>query len=88
MSGGSARFIRVNNFDEWYDKDFTRDYYYLDLDKKYRYIAAAGFQGIELFWFDIPTLQAKFGKRENFTECLNDRSIEKVTGCYGTKLGA
>ena len=34
MAGGSARFIKVNNFDEWYDKDFTRDYYYLALDKK------------------------------------------------------
>ena len=88
MAGGSARFIKVNNFDEWYDKDFTRDYYYLDLDKKYRYIAAAGFQGIELFWFDIPTLQAKFGKLENFTEFLNERGIEKVTGCFCINLGA
>jgi len=51
MSGGGSKFVTVNNFDEWYDKDFTRDYYYLSHDKQYRYVSAAGFQGIEIMWF-------------------------------------
>jgi len=88
MSGGGSKFVTVNNFDEWYDKDFTRDYYYLSHDKQYRYVSAAGFQGIEIFWFAIPAIQSAFGSFENYTAFLNERGIEKVTGAFCINLGA
>ena len=88
MSGGSAKFIKANNFDEWYDKNFTRDFYYLDHDKKYRYIAAAGFQGIEMFWFDIPHILSVFGSFENYNNFIRERGIERVTGIFCINLGA
>ena len=88
MAGGSAKFIRANNFDEWYNKDFTRDYYDLDHDKKYRYIAAAGFKGIEMFWFDIPHVLNMFGSFENYNDYIQERGIEKVTGIFCINLGA
>ena len=86
--GGNARFIKANNFDEWYDKDFTRNYYYLDHDKKYRYVSAAGFQGIELMWGDIGHIKNTFGEYDNYIAYLNERGIEKVTGCFAINLGA
>ena len=85
---GQPRFVKVNNFDEWYDKDFTRDYYYLDYDKIIRYIAGCGFKGIELMWFATATIPAMFGSYENFTAFINERGIERVTGMFCINLGA
>ena len=85
---GNPPFVKVNNFDEWYDKDFTRDYYYKDWDKVIRYIAACGFKGIELMWFACNTIPAMFGSFENFNEFINERGIEKVTGMFCINLGA
>jgi len=85
---GNPRYVKVNNFDEWYDKDFTRDYYYLDYDKVIRYVSACGFQGIELMWFATSTIPAMFGSFENFTAFIQERGLEKVTGMFCINLGA
>ena len=85
---GHPNFVKVNNFDEWYDKDFTRDYYYLDYDKILRYIAGCGFKGIELMWFDTATIPNMFGSYQAFTDFLQERGLEKVTGMFCINLGA
>ena len=77
---GQPRFVKVNNFDEWYDKDFTRNYYYLDWDKIIRYIAGCGFKGIELMWFATSVIPAMFGSFENFKQLF----IKQAATLFGS----
>ena len=79
---GCPEFKKINNFEEWYNKDFTGDAYYLDWDKIIKYLATAGFKGIELMWYQIDAIRSLFGSLPAFTEFLNERGIEKVTGCF------
>lgn len=85
---GAPGFKKLADFEEWYNKDFTADAYYLDWDKIIKYLATAGFQGIELMWYQIDQLRMLFGNLPAFTEFLNERGIEKVTGCFSINLGS
>lgn len=85
---GCPEFKKINNFEEWYNKDFTGDAYYLDWDKIIKYLATAGFKGIELMWYQIDAIRSLFGSLPAFTEFLNERGIEKVTGCFSINLGS
>lgn len=85
---GAKRFVKLNNFDEWYNKDFTADAYYLDWDKNLKYLSTAGFRGIELMWYQLDQIRGLFGSLEAFSAFLNARGIEKVTGCFSINLGA
>lgn len=88
MWGGSTKFKKINNFNEWYHGDFNRAAYYQDWDSVLRYVAGAGFKGIELMWFDLFKILKQFGSYQNFNEFIHERGIEKVTGCFCINFGA
>jgi inosose dehydratase len=88
MWGQNMAFKKINNFEEWYEGDFNRAGYYKDWDSCLRYMAGAGFTGIELMWFNLPQILNQFGSYENFNEFIRERGIEKVTGIFGINFVA
>ena len=85
---GFPRFRKIRDFEEWYDKDFTADGYYQDWDMTLKYLSTAGFKGIELMWYQIGLLRMLFGSLPAFSEFINERGIEKVTGCFSINMGS
>lgn len=88
MWGQALSFVKINDFQEWYHGDFNRAGYYKDWDSVLRYIAGAGYRGIELMWFHLPRILMQFGSYENFNEFIRERGIERVTGCFCIDFGA
>ena len=69
---GNINYKQINNFNEWYMGDFGSAYYYQDWDKILRYFAGAGFKGIEIMVFSVPSI----------TQCLwLDEKFQRV--CSG-----
>ena len=62
---GNINYKQINNFDEWFMGDFGTAYYYQDWDKILRYYAGAGFKGIELMIFSVPSIVNAFGISRN-----------------------
>ena len=85
---GNINFKKINNFPEWFDGEFNNSYYYLDWDKVLKYNAAAGFKGIELMIFNIPSIVGAFGSMKNFKDFANERGIEKISGVFLQHPGA
>jgi len=85
---GTPGFTKTSNFEEWYNKDFTADGYYMDWDKILKYLSAGGFKGIEFMWMMFEPVRMLFGDLKTFTAFINERGIEKVTGCFSINLGA
>lgn len=87
---GDIKFRQVppDNFNEWYLNDFNNMYYYLDWDKIIKYIAGAGFEGIELMVFQIPNLLKTFGSMKNFKEFCEERGLKRITGMFSHHIGS
>ena len=85
---GNINYKQLNNFDEWYMGDFGAAYYYQDWDKILRYFAGAGFKGIELMVFSVPSIVNAFGSMKNFKEFAQERGIERITGMFSHHVGS
>lgn len=85
---GVPKFKQINNLSEWYDKDFTADGYFQDWDNILKYLSTAGYQGIELVWYQLDMLRLQFGSLAAFAEFIKARGIEKVTGGFSIHMGS
>ena len=85
---GNISYKQVQNFDEWFMGDFGNAYYYQDWDKILRYHAAAGFKGIELMIFSVPSICNAFGSMKNFKDFAQERGIERITGMFTHHIGS
>ena len=85
---GNINYKQVTNFDEWFMGDFNTSYYYQDWDKILRYYAGAGFKGIELMIFSVPSIINAFGSMKNFKEYAKERGIERITGMFSHHVGS
>jgi len=85
---GVINYKQLTNFDEWYMGDFNSAYYYQDWDKILRYFAGAGFKGIELMVFSVPSIRNAFGSMKNFKEFAQERGIERITGMFSHHVGS
>lgn len=85
---GNINYKQVTNFDEWFMGDFGSAYYYQDWDKILRYHAGAGFKGIELMIFSVPSIVNAFGSMKNFKEFAQERGIERITGMFSHHVGS
>ena len=85
---GNINYKQINNFDEWYMGDFGNAYYYQDWDKILRYFAGAGFKGIEIMVFSVPSIQNAFGSMANFRDFAKERGIERITGMFSHHVGS
>ena len=83
---GDIRYKKINNFDEWYMGDFNSAYYYQDWDHILRYFAGAGFKGIELMVFYVPSITNAFGSMKNFKQFATLPSVKNNTGKAGLRL--
>lgn len=88
MWGLVVQYPQVNNWDEWYEKDYGNAGYYLDWDKILKYHVGCGITGIELMFHMQPYIQRFFGKPQAFTAFAKERGIEKVTGTFSLAIGA
>lgn len=84
---GTINYKEIRNFDEWFLGSFGNDYYYQSWDKVLRYHAAAGFKGIELMIFNVPSIRNAFGSMKNFKEYAQERGIERITGMFTHHVG-
>ena len=85
---GNINYKQLTNFNEWFMGDFDDSYYFQDYDKVLRYYAGAGFKGIELMIFNVPTIINIFGSMKNFKEFANERGIEKISGMFSHHIGS
>lgn len=85
---GVPKFKQIHNLGEWYDKDFTADGYFQDWDNILKYLSTAGYQGIELVWYQLDMLRLQFGSLAAFAEFIKERGIEKVTGGFSINMGS
>ncbi|MBP0973789.1 MAG: sugar phosphate isomerase/epimerase [Oscillospiraceae bacterium] len=85
---GNINFKKVTNFNEWFMGDFDDSYYFQDWDKVLRYHAGAGFKGIEIMIFTVPTMINCFGSMKNFKAFANERGIEKISGLFSHHIGS
>ncbi|RCX16038.1 inosose dehydratase [Anaerobacterium chartisolvens] len=82
MWGLMVQYPKLNNWNEWYQKDFSNAVYYLDWDQILKYHVGAGFKGIELMFHMEPYIDQFFGHAKNFSDFAKERGIEEVTGTF------
>lgn len=85
---GVPQFKEINNLGEWYDEDFTAHGYFMDWDNICKYLSVAGYKGIELVWYQIDFIKMQFGSLKAFSEFIQKRGIEKVTGGFSINMGS
>lgn len=88
MWGLVVQYPKINNWNEWYDGDYSNAVYYLDWDKIFKYHVGAGITGIELMFHMQPYIKKFFGTPKNFVDFAKERGIEKVTGTFSLALGS
>ncbi len=82
MWGLKVQYPKVNDWNEFYKGDFTNAAYYLDWDQIIKYHVGAGFTGIELMFHMEPYIKQFFGCPQKFTEFIQERGMEGVTGTF------
>ena len=82
MWGLKVQYPQLTNWDEWYNGDYSNAVYYLDWDQIIKYHVGAGFTGIELMFHMQPYIEQFFGDAKKFTEFVQKRGIEEVTGTF------
>ncbi|MCM8709948.1 sugar phosphate isomerase/epimerase [Clostridium sp. SYSU_GA19001] len=82
MWGLMVQYPKINNWSEFYKGDFSNSVYYLDWDQIIKYHVGAGFKGIELMFHMQPYIEQFFGEAKKFTEFVQQRGIEEVTGTF------
>jgi len=82
MWGLKVQYPQLNNWNEWYDNDYSNAAYYLDWDQILKYHIGAGFTGIELMFHMEPYIRQFFGAAKEFTGFAKERGVEEVNGTF------
>lgn len=88
MWGLVVQYPKLNNWNEWYDKDYSNSVYYLDWDKILKYHVGTGIVGIELMFHMLPYIKRFFGTPKAFADFAKERGIEKITGTFSLAIGS
>lgn len=83
MWGLKVPYPQLNDWNEWYQGDYSNAVYYLDWDQIFKYHVGAGFTGVELMFHMKPYIDQFFGTPENFAAFAAERGIMEITATFG-----
>lgn len=83
MWGLKVQYPKLNDWNEWYQGDYSNAVYYLDWDQILKYHVGAGITGIELMFHMKPYIEQFFGNAKAFTDFVGERGITEITATFG-----